>query len=171
MTKSKVRYTEELGGSLEACVSDVNACIPRAAFSSQSIGPNGTYVPGTYSATLGQIVNDPDVRSAIKSAWIQSNPFGPLGSKNEHGFWIGQVGRDYYAGPMIIGSGAQTPMDPRLPGSRIFFHTHPFSPGEGYDPWFSSNDLTLVGQYGIMMIVVANIGNSGAVIYEFDFRR
>jgi hypothetical protein len=122
------------------------------------------------SHTLRAIWNDADVRREIIRAWALSKPDGPVSEKNEHGFWIGQRGSDYFSHGMIRGNKTEicaiACRHESLP--TIFFHTHPFLPGEGSvrDYGLSGKDFGVIQRNNIMMIAVSRRG-----FHEYDFRK
>jgi RHS repeat-associated protein len=89
---------------------------------------------------VNAVINDPDVRDQMNTAWkLSRGDSGPTGKKNEYGFWITQVGRDFVPGRLIKGEGEFIYRQDikraheQTPDARIFFHVHPFRTGERFN--------------------------------------
>ena len=121
----------------------VSASCSGTSLLSGAVGRNGGPVVGIrkINSPGGQLVNrmikDPDVRNAANEAWKRSR--GDSGSsrdKNEYGFWVRRVGRDFIPGRLVEGSGPlihRTDIErahEEMPDAQIFFHVHPFRTGE-----------------------------------------
>mgnify|MGYP001575766415 CR=1 FL=1 len=97
---------------------------------------------------LVAIANDPNVKTAIDSAWNDSNPNLP-GVKRENGFWILRDDRNgtYSVQPFPVNRATNSSITPspkpNVPGQTTvaFFHTHPNTPDEGYKQKPSKSDI------------------------------
>jgi hypothetical protein len=89
----------------------------------------------------GQLVNkmlkDPDVKGRVNEAWRLSKGDSPrTRDKNEYGFWVRHVGKDFVVGRLVQGEGplvfrpAMDKSHDEMPGADIFVHVHPFRVGE-----------------------------------------
>jgi len=97
-----------------------------------------------FTPEIQAIFNDRDVREEMLRAWHLSNPYGSYSGKDEHGFWIGKKGSDYFSYGIFKGEGdAIWAIENRPRGSEIFFHTHPFTLDERHVPGISSDDLRI----------------------------
>jgi RHS repeat-associated protein len=130
-----------------SCAADargqVSASCSGMSILSAMVGRNREPVVGIrkINSPGGQLVNrmikDPDVRKAMNDAWKRSRgDSGPARNKNEWGFWVRRVGRDFIAGRLVQGSGPliyrtdiQRAHD-EMPDAQIFVHVHPFRTGE-----------------------------------------
>jgi hypothetical protein len=106
-------------------------------------------------ATVLSILNDHDVRSAMKEAFVLSMGHDSQPYRHEHGFWIYKSGTDYHAGKMIHAS-LKTPdqiwAGPSF-GSNMFFHTHPF--GAPYWGGPSGDDYGVARTRNILSLILS----------------
>jgi hypothetical protein len=105
-------------------------------------------------------------------AWADSNPHGPLNKRNEHGFWITQVGSRYYAGETLSGGANYISgvFANRPTNANIFFHVHPFPIGRGY-PEIGRWDAGLMGRNPGIYYITFGYTAQGLGFREFDLRR
>ena len=94
------------------------------------------------------ILDDPDTRAALRTAFVDSVRAG-----SEYGFWIGQSGNNYFAYP-IYTSNLGPFIDPwanRPPTSDIFAHGHPFT---YLAPGLSNHDVQIAARNHILIISI-----------------
>lgn len=138
--------------------------------------PAGYLRPG--SRTLNAMLRDPDTRAAMERAWRLSHGDGQTRDKNEYGFWVRQVGRDFIPGRMLAGDGAfingQTiaRAHDETPDAGIFFHTHPYRIREAFgirSLGISVGDRGIASRFNALVISVARPEPYTGRGWFFDF--
>jgi RHS repeat-associated protein len=136
-------------------------------------------IPGSsMSPTLRQMLHDEDVRNEVVRAWNLSGAVGPRSGKNEYGFWVTQFGSDFRAGPMIAGEGAwiYRARDAWTPGATIWFHVHPYFPGEAAGVTslgLSGGDYSIAADFDALVVAMSHRPRGSPLIFgwwEYDCR-
>ena len=116
-------------------------------------------------ADILHLLLDKDVNLKIAQAWALSLPYGPVGAKNEWGFWIRpNADGSYTTGDLFHGNGDNIAAVENRPSLAftIFFHTHPFLEGHYEDV---RGDWHLAATYHYLVIARSFHG-----FYWFDGR-
>jgi hypothetical protein len=113
--------------------------------------------------TIEELANNPIVRGAIESAWVESLSKDPI-NRHEEGGWIFlhvKTGEIIVVRSARGGKASIALEDPPLRHGEFLvgvFHTHPNPSAEGWDPGPSSDDRMIDDELGIPDIIRSDVG-------------
>jgi hypothetical protein len=112
---------------------------------------------------VGEMANDPVVRTALEDAWVASRPDDP-DSRHEEGGWIYFDPSTAVYHVRLAAAGGRADLDlsgpPLVPGAFLVatFHTHPNPAAEGWQTGPSRSDTDSAWELGVPCIIRAEDG-------------